>query len=135
MNHVHPTFIESLAALNRLPADLSQRSRTHILQHLDLDLYLGIRPIRIDLPEPQASIGAFPYGRPARYPFSSHACIFTILIEELHLRHIASPIDNIPDRAFARFAKHVCYSRMKCHIIYSYAYCLSFTTNRMLFLP
>lgn len=71
MNHVHHTFIESLAALNRLPADLSQRSRTHILKHLDL--YLGIRPIRIDLPEPQASTGAFPHGRPARNPVTSHA--------------------------------------------------------------
>lgn len=126
MNHFHPTFIESFAALNRLPADLSQRSRTHILQHLDL--HLCIYSVSIDLPEPQASAGAFPYGRPARNPVTSHACVLTILIEKFHLSHIASPIDYIPDRlsadrAFARFAKYVCYSRMKCHVSISYFVC------------
>ena len=113
MNHIRPAVVESFAALKRLPTDFCQRSRTHILQHLEL--HLCICPVSIDLPEPQASAAAFPHGRPARKPVTSHACVLTILIEELHLSHIASPIYYIPnrfsaDRALARFAKHVCYS-------------------------
>lgn len=92
------------------------------------ELHLCICPVSIDLPEPQASAAAFPHGRPARKPATSHACVLTILIEELHLSHIASPIYYIPnrfsaDRALARFAKHVCYFRMKCHVSISYFVC------------
>ena len=113
MNHISPAFVESFAAPKRLPTDFCQRSRTYILQHLDL--HLCNCPVSIDLPEPQASAGAFPHGRSTRNPVTSHACVLTILIEELHLRHIASPIDYIPDwlsadRAFERFAKYICYS-------------------------
>lgn len=89
MNHIRPAVDESFAALKRLPTDFCQRSRTHILQHLEL--HLCICPVSIDLPESQASAAAFPQGRPARKPVTSHACVLTILIEELHLRHIASP--------------------------------------------
>ena len=97
----------------RLPIDACSRSLTDILQHLHL--YWSIRSIPIHLSKTSTPTYTLPYRWATRNIVTAHHPFLAILQKIIHLRHIASTIDDVhhsltTNRAFLWFPRHIDYS-------------------------